>query len=47
MAYWSIQRVQPSTPIQIEITEAEDGTLKYTQPGLFGFIPSLGYNFKF
>lgn len=36
-----------ATPFQIQIQQNEDGSFKYTQPGLFGFIPSIGYNFKF
>lgn len=34
-------------PFQIKIEENPDGSRKYTQPGLFGFIPSIGYNIKF
>lgn len=36
-----------TTPYQIKIVQAEDGSFKYTQPGLFGFIPSVAFNFKF
>jgi hypothetical protein len=36
-----------ATPFQIQVSQNEDGSMKYTQPGLFGFIPSIGYNFKF
>lgn len=36
-----------ATPYQIQITQGEDGAMKYTQPGLFGFIPSVAFNFKF
>jgi hypothetical protein len=36
-----------ATPFQIQLTQGKDGAMKYTQPGLFGFIPSIGYNFKF
>lgn len=36
-----------ATPYQITIEENPDGSFKYTQPGLFGFLPSIGYNFKF
>jgi hypothetical protein len=36
-----------TTPYQIKIEQNPDGSLKYTQPGLLGFIPSIGYNFKF
>lgn len=36
-----------TTPYQIKVVPNEDGSYKYTQPGLLGFIPSIGYNFKF
>lgn len=36
-----------ATPYQIKIEQAADGSFKYTQPGLFGFIPSIAFNFKF
>jgi hypothetical protein len=36
-----------AVPYQIKIVKNDDGTYKYTQPGLFGFIPSLGFNLKF
>ena len=36
-----------ATPYQIKIKQTEDGAMKYTQPGLFGFIPSVAFNFKF
>lgn len=36
-----------ATPFRIEVQIDENGALKYTQPGLFGFIPSLAFNFKF
>lgn len=36
-----------ATPYKIEVVQTPEGTMKYTQPGLFGFIPSIGYNFKF
>jgi hypothetical protein len=36
-----------ATPFRITIEAQEDGSYKYTQPGLFGFIPSIGYNFNF
>ncbi len=36
-----------TTPFQVQIVEGEDGALKYTQPGLFGFIPSVAFNFRF
>lgn len=36
-----------ATPYKIEVTQTPEGTYKYIQPGLFGFTPSIGYNFKF
>lgn len=36
-----------ATPFRIGIDFDENGTMKYTQPGLFGFIPSIAFNFKF
>ncbi len=38
-----------ATPYKIEIVPTDDGSVgyKYQQPGLFGFIPSIAYNFKF
>ncbi|NOQ72748.1 MAG: TonB-dependent receptor plug domain-containing protein [Crocinitomix sp.] len=36
-----------ATPYQIKITQGDNGAMKYTQPGLFGFIPSVAFNFKF
>ncbi len=37
-----------ANPIGINIEQDEvDGSLRYTQPGLFGFIPFLSYGFKF
>jgi hypothetical protein len=36
-----------ATPYKINVEQTEEGTFKYTQPGLFGFTPSIGYNFKF
>jgi hypothetical protein len=36
-----------ATPFQIQVTQNNDGSFKYTQPGLIGFVPSIGYNFKF
>lgn len=36
-----------ASPFQIKVEENKDGSRKYTQPGLFGFIPSIGYNIKF
>ncbi len=34
-------------PYRVNITATENGGYKYEQPGLFGFIPSVAYNFKF
>ena len=37
-----------ATPYQIRVKLDETtGQLKYEQPGLFGFIPSIAYNFSF
>ena len=37
-----------ATPYSIRVRiDQETGALKYEQPGLFGFIPSIAYNFKF
>ena len=37
-----------ATPYTIQVTlDEETGALKYVQPGLFGFIPSIAYNFSF
>ncbi|MGV3632006.1 MAG: TonB-dependent receptor [Bacteroidota bacterium] len=36
-----------ATPYQIKVVQTEEGNYKYTQPGLLGFTPSIGYNFKF
>lgn len=37
-----------ATPYSIQIEPADEGLgYKYVQPGLFGFIPSISYNFKF
>ncbi len=36
-----------ATPYKINVVQNPDGTYKYTQPGLLGFTPSIGYNFKF
>ena len=36
-----------ATPFQIRVEVDDNGQLKYTQPGLFGFIPSVAFNFKF
>ncbi|MGB1040009.1 MAG: TonB-dependent receptor plug domain-containing protein, partial [Flavobacteriales bacterium] len=34
-------------PYRVNIVPTENGGYKYEQPGLFGFIPSIAYNFKF
>jgi hypothetical protein len=34
-------------PFRVNIVATENGGYKYEQPGLFGFIPSVAYNFKF
>ncbi|MCH2225801.1 MAG: TonB-dependent receptor [Crocinitomicaceae bacterium] len=37
-----------ATPFRITVVQDQDtGKLKYSQPGLFGFIPSVAFNFKF
>jgi len=36
-----------ATPYRINVRTGESGELIYEQPGLFGFIPSIAYNFKF
>ncbi len=36
-----------ATPWRIEVVPDENGGFKYIQPGLFGFIPSVAYNFEF
>ncbi|MCR9155540.1 MAG: TonB-dependent receptor [Bacteroidetes bacterium] len=36
-----------ATPYRINVELMEDGSYQYSQPGLFGFIPSIAYNFKF
>ena len=36
-----------ATPWRIEVIPDENGGFKYVQPGLFGFIPSVAYNFEF
>ncbi|RMG86743.1 MAG: TonB-dependent receptor, partial [Bacteroidetes bacterium] len=36
-----------ATPYRLDITfDEETGRYKYTQPGLFGFIPSIAWNFR-
>lgn len=34
-------------PYRVNIVPTENGGYKYEQPGLFGFIPSIAYNFQF
>ena len=36
-----------ATPWRIELEPNDNGGFKYIQPGLFGFIPSIAYNFDF
>jgi len=36
-----------ATPIGISISANPDGSLRYEQPGLFGFLPFVSYGFKF
>jgi len=36
-----------ASPMRIEIAKEENGDYKYVQPGLFGFVPSIAYNFEF
>ncbi len=37
-----------STPYRVEVVPRDEAVgYKYQQPGLFGFIPSIAYNFKF
>jgi hypothetical protein len=36
-----------ATPFSIRIVPDENGGYKYEQPGLFGFIPSIAFNFNF
>lgn len=37
-----------AAPFRINVTiDPETGKYKYTQPGLFGFLPSVAWNFKF
>lgn len=35
-----------ASPMRVEVASTDNG-YKYVQPGLFGFIPSIAYNFKF
>jgi hypothetical protein len=43
-AYNVYNRAQP---YRIKISKSDDGSMHYKQVGLFGFIPSVAYNFKF
>lgn len=43
-AYNVYNRTQP---FRIKIEKNTDGSMSYKQVGLFGFIPSIGYNIKF
>lgn len=36
-----------ATPVAISIVPNGDGSFRYEQPGLFGFLPFLSYGFKF
>lgn len=36
-----------ATPWRIELDKNDNGSYKYIQPGLLGFIPSISYNFEF
>jgi hypothetical protein len=36
-----------ATPWRIELDKNDNGSYRYVQPGLFGFIPSIAYNFDF
>ena len=36
-----------ASPYRVNVTPDGNGGYRYTQPGLFGFIPSIAYNFKF
>lgn len=36
-----------ASPWRIEVAQNPDGSFKYVQPGLFGMIPSIAYNFEF
>ena len=36
-----------ATPFRIKVETDASGKLKYVQPGLFGFLPSFAFNFKF
>jgi hypothetical protein len=43
-AYNVYNRAQP---YRVKIDKKDDGSMSYKQVGLFGFIPSIAYNFKF
>jgi hypothetical protein len=36
-----------ASPMRVEVASDGNGGFKYIQPGLFGFIPSIAYNFEF
>jgi hypothetical protein len=36
-----------ANPVGINIEQDENGSLRYTQPGLFGLLPFISYGFKF
>ena len=36
-----------TSPYKIEVVKDDNGKYKYQQKGLFGFIPSIAYNFSF
>ena len=36
-----------ASPMRVEVVSDDNGGYKYVQPGLFGFIPSIAYNFEF
>jgi hypothetical protein len=36
-----------ASPWRINVTQNDDGSFSYVQPGLFGMIPSIAYNFEF
>lgn len=36
-----------ASPFRIDVLTTSQGDFQYQQPGLFGFVPSVAYNFKF
>jgi len=36
-----------ASPMRVEVVSDDNGGFKYVQPGLFGFVPSIAYNFEF